>query len=152
MKKMHFLIIYVVIIFSIVIGVTVYLKNNHYVEARFVDSFEEKGTEDFYEILYDTKELSHFEEEYGISIQMPKKFDFKKEAVLICSGHELIEAYYNISDEDDKLSSTHFLYVVMNKRKENKIFVYSIPNNYNNWFYSQRYYDGFNGIEYRDVE
>ncbi len=151
MRKMYYL-IGVAVIVILLICFIIYYNDNHYVEFHFIDSFEVKESKEYYEILYDIDELSYFEEEYSAKIQLPKNFDFKKDAVLICSKHELLEAYYNISEEDEKFSSTHFLYVVMNKKIENKIFIYSIPNNYNSWFYSQRYYDGFNGIQYRDVK
>ncbi|SDB09104.1 hypothetical protein SAMN02910298_00387 [Pseudobutyrivibrio sp. YE44] len=115
MKKMYYLMGFAFIVI-ILICFIIYYKDNHYVEVHYIDSFEVKESDEFYEILYDKDELSYFEEMYSVKIQLPKNFDFKKDAVLICSKHALLEAYYNISEEDEKFSSTHFLFVVMNKK------------------------------------
>ena len=148
MRKMIFLTALVVGLIFLMLGI--YIKFDHHVKVFPIMEFEKKGIDDYYDFIFTDKELSEYEEEMGISIKLPEEFNFEKEAILICGGHSYIDGYYNILDEDDKFSSLHHLYVVMNKEKEDKVYLYTISNTYRSWFYSQRYCDDFNGIEYSE--
>ncbi len=149
LKKVRIGILIIIFFCMAVIGFIVNLKINHSVNIQPLGAYEDSDAEEYYDILFSQEEFDSFIENYDMSFSLPKEFDFKHDAVLVCSGHELIEGYYNISDEDNIFRTTHFLYVVLNKNKENKVFLYKIPNKYRNWYFSERYSDSFNGIIYR---
>ncbi|PHU41594.1 hypothetical protein CSX00_00010 [Pseudobutyrivibrio ruminis] len=147
MKKMKLIFILFLLLVLFICGI-VYLKSNHHVKPSKIaecNAVVEKGN---YGFLYTEDELHEYEINNDIDIQLPDGFDFGNQSILVCGGHELLDAYYNIWDEDDKFSDSHFLYVVLDKQNTNKIYVYATSNRYRSWFYSQRYCDSFDGIKY----
>ncbi len=149
MKKMNFMLCVIVVIVILIICAIIYYEKNHLVNYQRIADFKGNEIEEFYDILYTQDEVDFFEKKYDVKISLPEKFDFEHEAILICGGHELVECYYNISDEDEVFSTSHFLYVVLKQKREEKIYVYSISNKYKNWCFSQRYSENFNGITYK---
>lgn len=143
---MRFLMIIVMII--LVLLSIVYINIKHFINIVYITEVEGHVENDYYGIIYSEDELWNFEKNNGVNICISDGFNFKQNALLVCGGHKIVKGYYKITDEDRLFSDSHFLYVVVDKNKDNKIYIYSISNKYRSWFYSQRYYEGFNGIEY----
>ena len=149
MRKIKIMIIVIVIVFVIILVGFKYLINNHYINASLIGAYRIECADEYYEILYTQSEVVFFNDTYGLEIDIPEDFNYDNNAILVCSGHELVEAYYNIMEEENRPRLTHYLYVVLNKKKDNKVYLYKISNRYKSWFFSQKYSEDFNGIIYR---
>lgn len=143
------IIIISIILLAIIFGGCWYFKADHYVKTQEIGEYEFENDLDDYYFIYNQKELEHFEQKTGIHVELDGKYNFDQKAILVCAGHELINCYYNVESEDSPFKTTHFLYVILKKEKNDKLYLYSISKNYTSWRFSEKYYEDFTGIIYK---
>lgn len=115
----------------IVVGICVYMcvfdRNKIYkIESSLIyeGSF---NTEKFIQILVKTDEdLEKYLELYGIDADI-QDIDFSKEAIFICSMHEVYGFSYN--EINTKKNGLEILDVTFNKESKDKIFIYILKKN-----------------------
>lgn len=144
------IIIVSILVLLFLVGGLYYMHEKHHVNAELLTTVDcDVEVDGDYYMLRNLDEINHFNEQMGTEVVIPEDFNFDKNCVLVCEGHKLIDSYYSILDEGKIINKTHFLYVVLRKEKESKVYMYTIPENYTTWMFSERYEEGeFTGIIY----